>query len=65
MPFKYQAPEGYKPTKLVIAGQNLDIKNGVLESDNDIIHILKSRQVLSVMLKWLSQRNLQHLLKSN
>lgn len=41
MPFKYQAPEGYKPTKLVIAGQNLDIKNGVLESDNDIIHILK------------------------
>ncbi|XZW58466.1 hypothetical protein ACT40J_04520 [Acinetobacter baumannii] len=41
MPFKYQAPEGYKPTKLVIAGQNLDIKNGVLESDSDIIHILK------------------------
>ncbi|HDV0601497.1 MULTISPECIES: hypothetical protein [Acinetobacter calcoaceticus/baumannii complex] len=41
MPFKYQAPEGYKPTKLVIAGQNLDIKNGVVESNDDIIHILK------------------------
>ncbi|WP_151799083.1 hypothetical protein [Acinetobacter calcoaceticus] len=41
MPFKYQAPEGYKPTKIDIAGQSLDIKNGVLESDNDIIHILK------------------------
>ena len=41
MPFKYQAPEGYKPTKLVIAGQNLDINNGVLESEDDIIHILK------------------------
>ncbi|MDH2542034.1 hypothetical protein QDR66_16065 [Acinetobacter baumannii] len=41
MPFKYQAPDGYKPTKLVIAGQNLDIKNGLLESDSDIIHILK------------------------
>ncbi|MDH2626637.1 hypothetical protein [Acinetobacter baumannii] len=41
MPFKYQAPEGYKPTKIVIAGQNLDIKNGVLESEYDIIHMLK------------------------
>ncbi|HAV3169940.1 TPA: hypothetical protein ACJK7N_002498 [Acinetobacter baumannii] len=41
MPFKYQAPQGYKPTKIVIAGQNLDIKNGVLESEDDIIHILK------------------------
>lgn len=42
MPYKYQAPQGYKPTKIVIAGQNLDIKNGVLESEDDIIHILKS-----------------------
>ncbi|WP_159137724.1 hypothetical protein [Acinetobacter pittii] len=41
MRFKYQAPQGYKPTKIVNAGQNLEIKNGVLESDNDIIHILK------------------------
>ena len=41
MPFKYQAPEGYKPTKVVIAGQNLDINNGVLESKDDIIHMLK------------------------
>lgn len=41
MPFKYQAPDGYKPTKIDIAGQSLDIKNGVLESDNDIILILK------------------------
>lgn len=41
MPFKYQAPQGYKPTKIVIAGQNLDIKNGVLESEDDIIHMLK------------------------
>ncbi|MDC5298317.1 hypothetical protein OHW83_10695 [Acinetobacter baumannii] len=41
MTFKYQAPQGYKPTKIVIAGQNLDIKNGVLESEDDIIHILK------------------------
>ena len=41
MPFKYQAPKGYKPTKVVIAGQNLDINNGVLESDEDIIHMLK------------------------
>lgn len=41
MPYKYQAPQGYKPTKIVIAGQNLDIKNGVLESEDDIIHMLK------------------------
>lgn len=41
MPYKYQAPQGYKPTKIVIAGQNLDIKNGVLESKDDIIHMLK------------------------
>ncbi|WP_198078809.1 hypothetical protein [Acinetobacter calcoaceticus] len=41
MPFKYQAPQGYKPTKVVIAGQNLDIKNGVLESEDDIMPILK------------------------
>jgi len=41
MPFKYQAPEGYKPSKIVIAGQNLVIKNGVLEAEDDIIHILK------------------------
>ncbi|VAX45454.1 Uncharacterised protein [Acinetobacter calcoaceticus] len=41
MPFKYQAPEGYKPSKIVIAGQNLDIKNGVLESEDDIINMLK------------------------
>lgn len=41
MSFKYQAPEGYKPSKLVIAGQNLDIKNGVLESEDDIINMLK------------------------
>ncbi|MDC5554821.1 Uncharacterised protein [Acinetobacter baumannii] len=42
MPFKYQAPQGYKPTKIVIAGQNLDIKNGALESEDDIIHMLKA-----------------------
>ncbi|MGE8601164.1 MAG: hypothetical protein ACN6N2_17655 [Acinetobacter calcoaceticus] len=41
MPFKYQAPEGYKPKKIDIAGQSLDIKNGVLESENDIINMLK------------------------
>ncbi|PTV44535.1 hypothetical protein DBL02_12680 [Acinetobacter oleivorans] len=41
MPYKYQAPQGYKPTKIVIAGQNLDIKNGVLESEDDIIYMLK------------------------
>ncbi|WP_144734792.1 hypothetical protein [Acinetobacter oleivorans] len=41
MLYKYQVPHGYKPTKIVIAGQNLDIKNGVLESEGDIIHMLK------------------------
>ncbi|MFV5360751.1 hypothetical protein VXO68_06025 [Acinetobacter oleivorans] len=41
MPYKYQAPQGYKPTKVVIAGQNLDIKNGVLESEDDLINMLK------------------------
>ena len=41
MPFKYQAPEGYKPKSVVIAGQNLEVKNGVLESKDDIIHMLK------------------------
>lgn len=41
MPYKYQAPQGYKPTKIVIAGQNFDIKNDVLESEDDIIHMLK------------------------
>lgn len=40
MPFKYQAPLGYKPTNLVIAGHQHDVKDGVLTSEDDIIHIL-------------------------
>lgn len=40
MSFKYQALATYKSTKIVIAGQTYDVKNGVLESQQDIYHIL-------------------------
>lgn len=41
MSFKYQAPEGYKPTTVVVSGEQLQVKNGVIESEQDIYHILK------------------------
>ncbi|MDF2418476.1 hypothetical protein GWP85_13325 [Acinetobacter beijerinckii] len=41
MRFKYQAPPGYKPTTLIVADQNLAVKNGVVESQDDIIQFLK------------------------
>lgn len=41
MPYKYQAPVGYKCTSIVIAGQQYEVKEGVVTSDDDIIHILK------------------------
>ncbi|OUY07008.1 hypothetical protein [Acinetobacter populi] len=41
MSFKYQAPEGYKPTTIVVSGEQLPVKNGVIESGQDIYHILK------------------------
>lgn len=41
MRFKYQAPPGYKSTTLIVAGQTLEVKNGVVQSDDDIINLLK------------------------
>ena len=41
MRFKYQAPPGYKATTLAIAGQDLEVNNGVVESQDDIIQFLK------------------------
>ncbi|ENX22466.1 hypothetical protein F892_01708 [Acinetobacter vivianii] len=41
MRFKYQAPSGYKPTTLIVADQMLEVKNGVVQSDDDIINLLK------------------------
>lgn len=41
MRFKYQAPSGYKATTLTIADQDLAVKNGVVESQDDIIQLLK------------------------
>ena len=41
MRFKYQAPPGYKATSLAIAGQDLEVNNGVVESQDDIIQFLK------------------------
>ena len=41
MRFKYQAPTGYKASTLAIAGQDLEVKNGVVESQDDIIRLLK------------------------
>lgn len=40
MSFKYQAPPTYKSTVIVIAGQSYELKNGVVESKEDIYHIL-------------------------
>lgn len=41
MRFKYQAPPGYKSTTLIVADQTLEVKNGVVQSDDDIINLLK------------------------
>jgi len=40
MSFKYQAPDHFKATSLEIAGTTYKIEKGVIESDNDIAHIL-------------------------
>ena len=40
MSFKYQAPENFKATSLEIAGTTYKVKDGVIESDTDIAHIL-------------------------
>lgn len=40
MSFKYQAPVTYKSTVIVIAGQSHEVKNGVVESKEDIYPIL-------------------------
>lgn len=36
MPFKYQAPDSYKPTHIVISGQSYEVKDGIVSSDEDI-----------------------------
>ena len=41
MLFKYQAPSTYKSTVIVIAGQSYDVKNGLVESDQDIYFALQ------------------------
>lgn len=40
MSYKYQAPVTYKSTTIVIAGQPYAVKNGVVESKEDILNIL-------------------------
>ncbi|WOE31977.1 MULTISPECIES: hypothetical protein [unclassified Acinetobacter] len=40
MSFKYQAPEAYKSKKIITAGQTYEVKNGVVESEEDIYNIL-------------------------
>lgn len=40
MSFKYQAPVNYKPKTIVISGQAHQVKNGVVESKDDIYHFL-------------------------
>lgn len=40
MLFKYQAPTGYKATSVEIAGNTFKVEKGVIESDDDIAHIL-------------------------
>lgn len=40
MSFKYQAPVTYKSTMIIIAGQSHEVKNGVVESKEDIYPIL-------------------------
>ncbi|MFV5466165.1 hypothetical protein [Acinetobacter towneri] len=40
MSFKYQAPDHFKATSLEIAGTTYKVEKGVIESDNDIAHIL-------------------------
>lgn len=40
MSFKYQASATFKSTVIVIAGQSHEVKNGVVESKEDIYHIL-------------------------
>lgn len=40
MSFKYQAPMGYKAKTLVISGQTYAVKNGVIDTQHDIYHLL-------------------------
>lgn len=40
MLFKYQAPDNYKAKNIVYAGQSIMVKNGVVESKEDLISIL-------------------------
>ncbi|WP_111860613.1 hypothetical protein [Acinetobacter sp. CFCC 10889] len=41
MLFKYQAPDSYKSTCIVIAGQSYAVKNGVVEAKEDIYFALQ------------------------
>ena len=41
MLFKYQAPDSYKSTSIVIAGQSYVIKNGIVEAKEDIYFALQ------------------------
>ena len=41
MLFKYQAPNTYKATVIVISGVSYAVKNGVVESDQDIYFALQ------------------------
>lgn len=40
MLFKYQAPVHYKSTAIISAGRKILVKNGVIESKEDIFHIV-------------------------
>ena len=41
MLFKYQAPSTYKSTVIVISGTSHAVKNGLVESDQDIYFALQ------------------------
>lgn len=41
MSFKYQAPDLYKSTCIVVAGQSYEVKNGLVEAKEDIYFALQ------------------------
>ena len=43
MKFKYKAPPNFCGTSIEYAGHTYHVKNGILESDTDILSILNSQ----------------------
>ncbi|OTG94994.1 hypothetical protein [Acinetobacter sp. ANC 3832] len=44
MLFKYQAPDSYKSTHIVISGQSYEVKDGIVSSNEDIYFALQPMQ---------------------